>query len=164
MFEKWGSFSPFRGVFSKISDNSFVMQLHLPMRCCYYEIWIPSSSLSSPLDNSQLKRSDFVNLKYLRTLKGISQKDVSQAIGCSEVVYNRYENGKREPPIDVLIELADFFDVTTDLLLGHNIEASELLSEYEVSLIRASRRADQRAREDALSILISHAQNGKNSI
>ena len=105
-----------------------------------------------------------MNLKYLRTLKGISQKDVSRAIGCSEVVYNRYENGKREPPIDVLIELADFFDVTTDLLLGRNIEASELLSEYEVSLIRASRRADQRAREDALSILISHAQNGKNSI
>ena len=102
-----------------------------------------------------------MKLKYLRGLKGITQKEVSRAIGCSEVVYNRYENGEREPSIDMLIKLADFFGVTIDFLLGHDVEASELLSGYEVSLIQASRHADQRAREDALRMLISHKQNEK---
>lgn len=102
-----------------------------------------------------------MNLKYLRALRGITQKEVSRAIGCSEVVYNRYENGEREPSIDMLIKLADFFDVTTDFLLGHGVAASELLSGYEVKLIQASRRADQRARDDALSMLTSHAQSEK---
>lgn len=99
-----------------------------------------------------------MNLKQLRTLKGVTQREVSQAVGCSEVVYSRYETGIREPSLDTLIKLANFFEVTTDLLLGHDVEASELLSGYEVSLIRASRRADQRAREDALALLISHHQ------
>lgn len=103
----------------------------------------------------------FVNLKYLRALRGITQKEVSQAVGCSEVVYNRYENEEREPSVDMLIKLADFFEVTTDFLLGHDVATSELLSGYEVKLVQASRRADQRAREDALSMLISHAQNEK---
>ena len=102
-----------------------------------------------------------MKLKYLRSLRGITQKEVSRAIGCSEVVYNRYENGEREPSIDMLVKLADFFDVTIDFLIGHDVEASELLSGYEVSLIQASRRADQRAREDALRMLISHEHSEK---
>ena len=108
-----------------------------------------------------MKKGGFVKLKYLRALRGITQKEVSRAIGCSEVVYNRYENGEREPSIDMLIKLADFFEVTTDFLLEHDGKASELLSGYEVSLIQASRRADQRAREDALRMLISHEQSEK---
>lgn len=99
-----------------------------------------------------------MNLKQLRALKGVTQREVSQAVGCSEVVYSRYETGIREPSIDLLIRLADFFEVTTDFLLGHDVEASEMLNEYEVGLIRAFRRADQRAREDALALLISHHQ------
>lgn len=102
-----------------------------------------------------------MKLKYLRSLRGITQKEVSRAIGCSEVVYNRYENGEREPSIDMLVKLADFFEVTIDFLIGHDVEASELLSSYEISLIQASRRADQRARDDALRMLISHEQSEK---
>lgn len=102
-----------------------------------------------------------MKLKYLRSLRGLTQKEVSLAIGCSEVVYNRYENGEREPSLDMVVKLADFFGVTTDFLLGHNIQESELLSEYEVSLIQSSRRADQRARDDALQMLISHEQREK---
>lgn len=113
--------------------------------------------ISSPV----LLGGGFINLRYLRTLRGITQKEVSQAIGCSEVVYSRYETGAREPSIDTLIKLADFFEVTTDFLLGHGVEVSELLSEHEVRFIRAFRSADQRAREDALALLISHDQSEK---
>ena len=102
-----------------------------------------------------------MNLKQLRALKRVTQREVSQAIGCSEVVYSHYETGIREPSLDTLIKLANFFEVTTDFLLGHGVEASELLSEYEISLIRAFRSADQRAREDAIALLVSHDQSEK---
>ena len=102
-----------------------------------------------------------MNLKHLRTLKGATQKDVSRAIGCSEVVYSRYENGDREPSFDMLIKLADYFEVTTDLLLGHTTGSSELLSDYEVDLVFASRCADERARQDALAMLKAHEQKDK---
>ena len=98
-----------------------------------------------------------MNLKHLRTLKGATQKDVSRAIGCSEVVYSRYENGKRQPSIDTLIQMADIFGVTVDYLLGRQDIEDSTLSEYELHLLIASRNADERAKQDALNMLLAHA-------
>lgn len=99
-----------------------------------------------------------MKLKYLRALRGMTQREVSRAIGCSEVVYNRYENGEREPSIDMLIKLSDFFGVSIDVLLEHDAKDAEVLSAYEVKLIQAARNADQRARDDALGMLAAHEQ------
>ena len=95
-------------------------------------------------------------LKQLRALKGVTQRQVSEAIGCSEVVYSRYENGDREPSCDTLVKQADYFSTSVDGLLGHNAASTELLSEYEALLVTASRRADERARQDALAMLKAH--------
>ena len=59
-----------------------------------------------------------MRLKELRAERGLSQKDVSDALACSVTVYSRYETGAREPSIDVLIRLADFYGVTLDELVG----------------------------------------------
>ena len=97
-----------------------------------------------------------LNIKEIRIKKGLSQPDVATALGLSTVVYSRYENGSRQPPNYILIQLADLFGVTLDYLFGRkNIEDSTL-SDFENSLITASRNADERARQDALNILISH--------
>lgn len=58
-----------------------------------------------------------MRLKELRLERGLSQSDVACGIGCSPVVYSRYETGSRQPSIDMLISLAKFFNVTTDFLL-----------------------------------------------
>lgn len=108
-----------------------------------------------------MKGGGFVKLKHLRTLRGVTQNEVSLAIGCSSVVYNRYENGEREPSIEMLIKLADFFEVSVDMLLGHDEKGSELLNDYETNLVQAARRADQRARDDALGMLVAHEQARK---
>ena len=100
-------------------------------------------------------------LKTLRESKGLSQREVSRAIGCSEVVYNRYETGAREPSVEMIVRLADYFGVTTDALLGHIGGSTILLNEYEASLVVASGNADQRAREDALAMLLAHNTKGK---
>jgi transcriptional regulator with XRE-family HTH domain len=57
-------------------------------------------------------------LKQLRGEKGLTQQEVSDAVGVARETYARYESGARTPDIDMLSRLADLFGVTTDYLLG----------------------------------------------
>lgn len=57
-------------------------------------------------------------LKAIRKNKGITQKQLAAAIGASERGIQQYELGERKPAFDVLIALADYFDVSLDYLCG----------------------------------------------
>ena len=57
-------------------------------------------------------------LKALRESKGLYQKDVAKAIGVDRTTYVRYERGDSEPSFEILDKLANFFNVSTDCLLG----------------------------------------------
>jgi len=102
-----------------------------------------------------------MNIKDIRLRKGLTQADVAAALGVSSVVYSRYETGKRQPSIDVLIQMADIFGVTVDFLLGRQDIEDSTLSDYELQLLIASRKADERAKQDALNMLLAHAANPK---
>ena len=39
-------------------------------------------------------------------------------LGCSQVCYSHYENGKRDIPSDVLLRLSEFYNTSVDYLLG----------------------------------------------
>ena len=97
-----------------------------------------------------------MNIKDIRTRKNLTQAEVASALGVSSVVYSRYETGSRQPSIDVLIQLADIFGVTVDYLLGRQDIEDSTLSDYELRLLIASRNADERAKEDALNMLLTH--------
>lgn len=60
-----------------------------------------------------------MKLRELREQKGVTQKEVADAIGCTATVYSRYERGEREPDISTLCSLADYFEVSTDVLIGY---------------------------------------------
>lgn len=57
-------------------------------------------------------------LLEIRTSKNISQIDISKSINISLRSYQRYEKGEREPSLTVIYSIADYFDVSTDYLLG----------------------------------------------
>jgi len=57
-------------------------------------------------------------LRELRSISGISRKELAQGIGIAESTIANYENNLRLPDYEVLTRIADFFDVTTDYLLG----------------------------------------------
>jgi len=57
-------------------------------------------------------------LKELRKEKGLKQQDLADKINVSKSSIGMYEVGKRIPPSDILEKLADFFEVTTDYLMG----------------------------------------------
>lgn len=109
-----------------------------------------------------------MNLKKLRIHKGLSQKAVADGVGCSPTVYSRYENGERQPSIDMLISLSKFFGVSVDCIIGNpdgkclgdtkSLEtAAPCFTAAEIELIIAARNSDERAIADALSLLKNHS-------
>lgn len=97
-----------------------------------------------------------MNLKKLRAQRSLSQKAVADGVGCSPTVYSRYETGERQPSIEMLLALSKFFGVSVDYLIGNPETAGPCFSDAEMELVKAAREADERAREDALSLLKHH--------
>ncbi|MGI6014321.1 MAG: helix-turn-helix domain-containing protein [Oscillospiraceae bacterium] len=56
----------------------------------------------------------------IRKSNNLTQKQLASAIGLSEVGVQNYESGRRKPAFDVLIALADYFDVSLDYLVGRS--------------------------------------------
>ena len=57
-------------------------------------------------------------LKELRIKKQVPQQQLADLLGISTRALRFYEDGSREPKIEGLIKLADFFSVTLDYLVG----------------------------------------------
>lgn len=95
-----------------------------------------------------------MNLKEIRLQKGITVKEIAQYISVGTNTYTRYEAGERVPSIDVLIKIADYFNVSLDELVGRGFTDDS--AKYDVSLLSASRNADDRAKKDALQLLLAH--------
>ena len=57
-------------------------------------------------------------LKELRLSRKLKQSDMADLLDISTNSYQRYELEKREPNLTTLILLADYFNVSTDYLLG----------------------------------------------
>ena len=54
----------------------------------------------------------------LREDRDFTQKKVAEYLGMHPNVYRRYEKGVRNFPLEAIIKLADFYNVSTDYLLG----------------------------------------------
>ena len=59
-------------------------------------------------------------LRSIRMARGKKQREVAEHLGMKTRSYQAYEGGTREPNIDTLIALADFFGVTLDELVGRD--------------------------------------------
>ena len=57
-------------------------------------------------------------LVELRTEKGYSQKAVAVDLGISQALLSKYERGIREFNLDFLCRIAEYYNVTTDYILG----------------------------------------------
>lgn len=57
-------------------------------------------------------------LKLLREENGLIQKDIAKLLNVSIPAVNQYESGKRDMSTDTVVKLAEYFNVSTDYLLG----------------------------------------------
>lgn len=58
------------------------------------------------------------NLKELRIEKGLSQQELAQILNVTQSTVAKWESGDREPNFSILIELSNYFNISTDILLG----------------------------------------------
>lgn len=61
------------------------------------------------------------NLKSLRKFKGIGQSVLAEALSISIKTVSHWETGYTEPSITQLIQLAEYFEITIDELVGRTI-------------------------------------------
>lgn len=59
-----------------------------------------------------------IRLKSLRTQHKKTQQEMADVLGISRQGYAKYENNLGEPDNSTLAKLADYFEVSTDYLLG----------------------------------------------
>ena len=58
-----------------------------------------------------------MRLKELREDADIKQQTLAKYLHIGQNTYSQYENGQRQLPIDVLIKLAKYYNVSTDYIL-----------------------------------------------
>lgn len=67
-------------------------------------------------------------LKHTRESKNKTQNDIADELGLPLSTYRSYEQGKREPNNEILCKMANILNVTTDYLLGREIDDSDTVS------------------------------------
>ena len=60
----------------------------------------------------------YQRIRDLREDKDLTQKQMGQILSCSQRVYSNYERGDLDVPTEILIKLADFYDVSIDYILN----------------------------------------------
>ncbi|MCC5467662.1 helix-turn-helix domain-containing protein [Pelosinus baikalensis] len=78
-------------------------------------------------------------LKQLREQKKLTQQELADALNISRGTYAHYEINRREPDDSTKLKIADFFDVTTDYLLGRTDEPNTV---KKIQTIAAHRTDD----------------------
>lgn len=81
-----------------------------------------------------------IRLRDLRAEKNISQRKMAEMFSVSQGTYNNWEQGNTQPSIEQLIELARFFGVSVDYLIGNSddegyIKIQEVMSRDDVATL-----------------------------
>jgi len=77
-------------------------------------------------------------LKELRKEKGITQEQLSEKLGVSSRTISRWENGVNMPDFDLVIELANFYDVSIEELLNGERMESMIDKKTEEAMLLAA--------------------------
>ena len=94
-------------------------------------------------------------LKVLRKERKTTKREICEKTGIAVRSYQSYESEERTPSIDVLNKIADYYNVTTDYLLGRS-EVSPIISNNGLSV------ADEeflKQNQDQLIQLLKQKQN-----
>ena len=61
-----------------------------------------------------------VNLRIrdLREDADLTQKQIAELLMCDQSLYSKYERGERVLPLELAVQLADFYKVSLDYLVG----------------------------------------------
>ena len=68
------------------------------------------------------------NIRSYRKQKKMTQEQLSEVLGVTVGAVHKWESGLSVPELPLIVEMADFFDVSVDVLLGHRMKDNSLQS------------------------------------
>lgn len=105
-----------------------------------------------------------MRLKELREERELTQKELAQSIGVAQSNVSRWEKDEMEPSAEIVVKLADFFQVSADYLLGRSddlgvvIAPQSDLTREEQQLLKDFRALSRHSRELILGMVHSAAE------
>jgi transcriptional regulator with XRE-family HTH domain len=74
-------------------------------------------------------------LRELRNSEGIAQKDIAKILGLkNDRIYRQYESGELDVPTAKLISIGDYYNVSTDYILGRTDVKTAFTTDNEASV------------------------------
>jgi len=71
-----------------------------------------------------------VRLRTIRKQRKLTQRELASKLNMSQSTIALYETGDRKPDPDTINKIADFFDVSTDYLLGRSDDTINIYEEF----------------------------------
>lgn len=59
-----------------------------------------------------------LRIRDMREDNDLTQQQIANILLCDQSLYSKYERGKREIPLHLLIKLADYYNTSLDYLVG----------------------------------------------
>lgn len=100
------------------------------------------------------------NIKELRKANNLRQEQLAEAMGVSAASVSKWETGQCAPELTVLMELADFFEVSVDALVGHDLSpdrVERLIGQME----RAVKERDEQPAAELCERLLRNYPNSE---
>lgn len=85
------------------------------------------------------------NLRRLRTSKGITLNKMGIELGVTGSAISAWELGKKEPSFDMLKKIANYFMVSIDDLLNHQVSRSE--EQVKIAVIQLAHRLYEKSKD-----------------
>lgn len=95
-------------------------------------------------------------IKELRTKKGITQANLASVLGVGPSTLRMWELENSQPNIPMLIGIADYFEVTTDYLLGRSSDRTEVKTPDDMLKLPPMIRGKYQELKDKLLYLVLH--------
>lgn len=91
-----------------------------------------------------------IRVAQLRNERNLSQADIAKEFHIGQTTYSSYENGTRKIPLDLVNELAYFFNVSPTYLFRGNEDSCEEKAKQEKQLVRYFSRLNSNGRVKVL--------------
>ncbi len=101
-------------------------------------------------------------LKELRKNKNMTQEDVGKLCDVAKQTISNWESNITQPPFEVVTKLAQYFNVTTDYLLGFNQDDLDRIDKLNIALREAGLvNSDETLKEEEIKLAIDQARQYK---
>ena len=99
-----------------------------------------------------------LKLQELRTQAGLTQRELAEKIGVKNYTVANWEQNRTEPAIKDLIDIANFFEVSIDYLIGRENELGEIivlknLTDSQIELLTLFNSLNSERKETFMKLL-----------